>query len=45
MAMSWFHPKSRILIITALNVVNTLSLVVSAQLPGIIFKTYNVKND
>lgn len=43
--MSWFHPKSRILIITALNVVNTLSLVVSAQLPGIIFKTYDELTD
>lgn len=30
MAMSWFHPKTRIIIITLLNVVNTLSFVVSA---------------
>ncbi|CAD8109988.1 unnamed protein product [Paramecium primaurelia] len=45
MAMSWFHPKTRIMIITLLNVVNTLSLVVSAQLPGIIFKGYKLNDD
>ncbi|CAK64992.1 unnamed protein product (macronuclear) [Paramecium tetraurelia] len=45
MAMSWFHPKTRIMIITLLNVVNTLSLVISAQLPGIIFKGYNLYDD
>lgn len=45
MAMSWFHPKARIMIITLLNVVNTLSLVVSAQLPGKLFKEYNLETD
>lgn len=45
MAMSWFHPKARIMIITLLNVVNTLSLVVSAQLPGKLFKNYHLAAD
>lgn len=40
--MHWFAPKSRILIISLLTLMNTLGMVLSVWIPGsIVFKNYD----
>lgn len=45
MAMHWFTPKSRVVIITGLNLVHTLSMIVSIIIPSYIFAGYQHVDD